>query len=526
MLPEYIGCGEDMAHKSKKRAEFGDFQTPLELAQKVCTLLHRQGIRPASVLEPTCGRGAFLRAALEAFPDVQVAVGVELNHAYLECARTLIRESGSRAEIDLFQGDFFTMDWGKLLYRLPEPLLIIGNPPWVTNAGLGSLDSANLPRKVNVDNLRGIEALTGKSNFDISEWMLRRNLEWLDGRTGMLAVLCKTTVARKVLYHAWRRQAQLAASTLYRIDAPAYFGASVDACLLVVRTTQGFSSFDCSDYASLDSEKPTSVFGLHGPHLVSNLHVYEQWAHLEAKDLTGWRSGIKHDCSAVFELRREGQKYRNRLGELVELESEVLFPMLKSSELAGDGVSHSTRWMLVPQRSIGEDNKHLRMSAPRVWRYLEAHAVLLDRRRSTIYKGSPRFAIFGIGEYTFAPWKVAISGLYKKFSFKTIGPYENRPIVFDDTCYFLPCKSEEEAREITSLLNSEVAREFFSAFVFWDAKRPITAQLLNRLDLVKLAYALKGNTAILASIANKQRNKDDASSQQMSLFPDSHPSRL
>jgi len=57
-----------------------------------------------------------------------------------------------------------------------------------------------------------------------------------------------------------------------------------------------------------------------------------------------------------------------------------------------------------------------------------------------------------------------------------------KPVVVDDTCYFLPCKTREEAGLLAKLLNSPTARSFFHAFIFWDAKRPITAQLLAMLD--------------------------------------------
>ena len=53
-----------------------------------------------------------------------------------------------------------------------------------------------------------------------------------------------------------------------------------------------------------------------------------------------------------------------------------------------------------------------------------------------------------------------------------------------------PCQSEQEARYVADLLNSQPAREFFSAFVFWDAKRPITIDMLRRLDLSALAREL------------------------------------
>lgn len=43
---------------------------------------------------------------------------------------------------------------------------------------------------------------------------------------------------------------------------------------------------------------------------------------------------------------------------------------------------------------------------------------------------------------------------------------------------------------IAKMLNSDVARQFFSAFVFWDAKRPVTVELLQRLNLLALAKEL------------------------------------
>ena len=34
---------------------------------------------------------------------------------------------------------------------------------------------------------------------------------------------------------------------------------------------------------------------------------------------------------------------------------------------------------------------------------------ILDNRKSSIYNKRPRFSIFGIGDYSFSKWKVAIS---------------------------------------------------------------------------------------------------------------------
>ena len=85
---------------------------------------------------------------------------------------------------------------------------------------------------------------------------------------------------------------------------------------------------------------------------------------------------------------------------------------------------------------------------------------------------------------------MAIAGFYKKLAFPVVGPQGARPVVFDDTCYFLGCESRGEAEGIAGLLNSEIAEGFYSAFVFWDSKRPITTRLLQKLDLLALAEEL------------------------------------
>lgn len=77
--------------------------------------------------------------------------------------------------------------------------------------------------------------------------------------------------------------------------------------------------------------------------------------------------------------------------------------------------------------------------------------------------------------------------MYKTATFRVCPPYRNKPIVLDDTAYFIPCKTPEQAKLLNALLNSEPAKNFFEAFTFWDAKRPITVDLLSRLDLRKLA---------------------------------------
>ena len=473
--------------KQRRRVEYGDFQTPASLAEDVCVLLKRIGVAPASIIEPTCGQGSFLLASERGFPECKVVLGHELNPQHAAAARASV----GRSKVET--ADFFRKDWPALLRTLPDPILFIGNPPWVTNSALGGIGGTNLPSKSNVRQFAGLDAMTGKSNFDISEWMLTHLLDLTSGRSAVLAMLCKTGVARKVMLHAWKAKLQIRRSAIYRIDTFAHFGASVDACLLVCILEPSAHSTQCDVFDCLAAHEPTSTFALRGSKLVADLASLADYGHLVGPSPIKWRSGIKHDCSQVMELRLgpRPDTYVNGLGKVVQVEPDFLYPMLKSSELA-KGASPS-RYMLVTQRSIGEPTATLRNKAPLTWRYLESYGAAFDARSSSIYRNRPRFSMFGVGDYSFAPWKVAISGLYKRIEFRTVAATKGRPVVFDDTCYFLPCYSASEAESLASILNSDQAKGFFKAFVFWDAKRPITAGLLASLDLDALTAEVGGS---------------------------------
>ena len=473
------------AKDDKKTVEFGDFQTPQHLAHAVCKLIAYSGFSPSSVVEPSCGRGAFLTAALDAFPSATVH-GYDCNPLHVEFAH---RRVSAFPHASVGAGNFFQNNWKAMLSEFSDPILVLGNPPWVTNAAIGSLGGANLPKKSNFDGWRGIDALTGSANFDISEWMIRENISWLKDRGGAVAVLCKTSVARKVLAHVWTKGYSIQSASLYEIDSSKNFGVSVDACLLFVRVgPSNKRPCECDVYDSLDAAERSSRFGLRNDMLVSHAPTYERLALLQSRGLEGWRSGLKHDCSRVFEFSSDNGQLVNGLGERATIEAEVVFPLMKSSDVAKGRPPR--KHVLVPHRTMVESPLDLRHTAPNAWQYLVSHQEAVEQRASSIYKKRPPFSIFGIGPYSFAPWKVAIAGLYKKLRFTKVSPTEGRPILLDDTCYFFPCATEDECNLLLSMISSPPALELWSSLVFWDSKRPITAKLLNQLNLEALARRL------------------------------------
>jgi len=475
---------------SKRRQEYGDFQTPATLAERTCAHLSAIGIAPRSVVEPTCGVGNFLFAAVRRFTGSREFLGVEMNPSYVETARSKLSIESADSHVQIEQGDFFDVDWNGRLAPLPEPILILGNPPWVTNAHLSSIGSQNLPVKSNFQGRGGIESITGKSNFDISEWMILKLLEPLRGRHATLALLCKSSVARKVLLHAWKQAIRFSRAEILPIDAAAAFDAAVDACLLVCTITPTAPGEDCLVRSQAWSDPAVSTIGFRDGQLVADTNGYERWKHLAGESTHRWRSGVKHDCAKVMELRPEVGGYRNGHGRFVTFEDDLIYPMLKSSELTDARAGRPSRSLLVTQQTVGQETSYIRRITPQTWDYLQAYADVLDRRASSIYKNRPRFSIFGIDDYTFAPWKVAISGLYKRLHFVVVGNVDGKPIVLDDTASFLPCQTERDAFAIASMLNSAPAREFLSSLIFWENKRPITIDILRTLDLAALAREL------------------------------------
>lgn len=468
----------------KAQIEYGDFQTPLELANLVCQKLGTLGFSPDVIIEPTCGVGAFIEASAHHFPGAKKIIGIEVNDIYLNQLQKRKHNFPNDERITLQRGNFFDFHWKDLLKDIEGSVLVIGNFPWVTNSQQGMIGGTNLPDKINFQNRSGFDAMTGRSNFDISEWMLIQVGNWLHTRKGYLAMLCKSVVARKFLHHLYRNRASLLRSAMYGIDAKKYFGASVEACLLTCEFDGISHNYDYDVYESLESKKPKRVGHRNGI-TVRDLDTFEKLGSLLGNSELKWRSGIKHDCAEVMELKMQGGVLTNGLGEEVDIEPDYVYPLLKGSDIANNRIQTTERFVIVPQKSVGEPTNTIKHLAPKTWKYLEKHAEHLDRRKSRIYRDNPRFSIFGVGDYTFAPYKIAICGLYKSLDFRLVGQLNDKPVVFDDTVYFLSFDTEEQARKVLYTLLSQNVQDFLSSMIFWDEKRPIKTAVLNRLHLQK-----------------------------------------
>ena len=481
------------------RAERGDFQTPPDLAATVVAEAAR-GFRPRAVVEPTCGRGSILLAAADAFPEAERLIGAEIDPVHFAALREAVSLRSDRDRFDLIHGDFFDLDWDSILGGTPGPLLVTGNPPWVTSAQIGRMGGTNRPPR-SAGGLKGLDAVTGRSNFDISEAIVGRGIEWI-GRgsrreRGRLAMLCKSGVAAKAMEGIMKAGYPFQSAFVSGVDAREFFGAGVDASLLDLRA-DGSGGWSCGMMPFIGASVPDSVMSVRRGAAIFDLGKFSPLEFLFRPDgdpARRWRSGMKHDCRDVMELTMRDGTLFNGLGEEVEIEERCVMPLVKSSDLMnGRGhVGDTGRRVVVTQRRIGDPTDALAETAPRAWAYLESHADALDSRRSSVYARAPRFAVFGIGDYAFSPWKVAVSGFDADMNFRTAGPVGGVPAMLDDTAYFLPAASRGEADNLAGALNSGMCRDFLGSMVCnaRKSKRPVTARLLSRLDVGALVRALE-----------------------------------
>lgn len=466
------------------RRDMGDYQTPPELARQVLAALWACRRGWPRVLEPTCGKGVFIDALVGRDPPPREIQALELQEHYVRLAReTAIRNPSVRVIVT--RGNIFDFDLRDgLQWRESGPLLIVGNPPWVTNSELGAIGSANLPKKRNLKRLAGIEALTGESNFDVAEFIWIKILRQLGHLRPTIALLCKTSVARNVLKFCSDTGIPIRPLFLRKIDAARWFGTAVGACLFCVEAGAEEVAYTVPVYPSLEALEPETTIGVVRGRLVADVGAHGASAFADGKCTLPWHQGVKHDAAAVMELSRDQQGLlRNALGEEVDAEPRFVFPLAKGSDLFRGRVRTANRFVLVTQKHLGENTTLLKRSAPRLWAYLNRHAEFFERRKSSIYRRRPPFAMFGIGDYSFAKYKVGVSGLHKSPVFRLLGPVEDRPVLLDDTCYFLACRNALQAALISSLLNSPDCLDLLRSLVFTDSKRPITKRVLARIDL-------------------------------------------
>ncbi|MDE6810052.1 MAG: SAM-dependent methyltransferase [Muribaculaceae bacterium] len=483
---------------------YGDWQTPISLAEKVCDIHLSKYGSPDIVIEPTCGLGAFVFSALKRFQNIKEIHAIEINRQYTKDLKLKLLLNAlcvplqSKPDIYIYNADFFKFDFAAIINKSKQMswnVAVIGNPPWVTNSSQGKNNSLNVPSKKNLYGLKGIDAITGKSNFDISEYITLHLLKLFQINNGGISFLLKNSVIRNILVKQHIENLHIGDLEQRLIDALLEFNVSVDASCF-------FAQFKCSPTFTCRifdfySNSYVQEYGWVKDAFVSDTKLYSIVSKYDRRSSYIWRSGIKHDCASILELTFSDGVYRNGFGEIVHIEEDLIYPLLKSSDISKYKNDNFRKYVIVPQRNVGDDTSRLQYTHPLAFSYFTKHENVFSSRKSCIYKDKDKFSVFGIGDYSFKPYKIVISSLYKTIKFILVSPSpKGKPVIVDDTCYQLAFDNLDEARCILEALISDEMNSLLDSLVFKDAKRVITKSLLMRLDLKQLCIekGIKTNT--------------------------------
>lgn len=465
------------------KREYGDYQTPIEFAERVCNYLcEYHHIKPSAIIEPTCGLGTFLQSSL--IFNAKEYYGIEINPKYCaECQKNINDD-----RVRIINSDFFSFS-SKALVKDKRQILVIGNPPWVTNSALSVQGPENLPVKANFKELRGIDAITGSSNFDICEYIILQLINEYRDTDTVISMLCKTSVARNIFRELKRSCISFEFCDVLEFDAAKVFGINTSACVLVIQLSRKQKTNDyCNVYDFEAPDKVKSQFGFENGQFYSklgtNAHNYDGHCCFE------WRQGVKHDCASVMELSLRGGDFINGQGETVCIEKNIVFPLVKSSMFKSPIIHEFSKYVIVTQKKPREETAHLQNDVPKTWEYLNRNRELFEKRKSSIYRGAPPFSLFGVGDYSYSQYKVGVSGFYKRPMFSLLYSDDGKPVMTDDTSYFICFDSYDMAYVAMLLLNSSRVQSFLSSIAFMDAKRPFTKKVLDRIDFGKIAENL------------------------------------
>ena len=479
-----MGGEPTLGDSNFKHIALGDFQTPPSLASHCVEAIASLGIPFQRMIEPCCGDGNFMAAAVDALPSIREIRGVEIQRDRVYAARQRLSESvpsGVGWSVD--ESDLFDLDLSQFQWGTDGPLLVLGNPPWVMASRLAAAGvSVEAARQCVRQLLPNRLTRAHSADFDLAEAVWVKALVELRAEAPMIAMLVKQSTARRLAAAIGRLRVAVDSATAWEVNAKQHFGVSVGACLL-----------------ALQMRVPGAApLGENGAFFGELGDIGALGQSLLQRSPIEWRQGIKHDLAAVMELEEAGTGvWRNGLGELVDVEDSHVYPLLKATDLHM-GRAPSRR-VIVTQRFLSERTSCLERTSPRLWNYLVSHRDRFAERRSGAYRGRPEFCMFGVGDYTFAPWKVAVSGLHQDARFRVVGPVENRPVVLDDTCYFWGCDDPGQAVVVSAALRMPAAQEAISTLMPTGTKRSVTKRLLQRVDLDAIMEDDRGSVVTAAT---------------------------
>jgi len=160
---------------------------------------------------------------------------------------------------------------------------------------------------------------------------------------------------------------------------------------------------------------------------------------------------------------------KRRISKVEErIEGDLVFPVVRGRDIRRWNAMPEIYALVVqdPKKRVGYEEEWMKINLPRTFAYLHKFKdVLLSRGSNVVRELAEKtafYTMYGIGEYTFAPykvvWKRMASDLEAVVLSKIKTPIGEKDVIPTDTTSLIPFKSAEEAHYVCAILNSSPVR--------------------------------------------------------------------
>jgi len=182
---------------------------------------------------------------------------------------------------------------------------------------------------------------------------------------------------------------------------------------------------------------------------------------------------VRPDGLLVVENMKERGK-RDIPSTSAAIEKDLVFPAISGGDIVPFGIK-SNFYVLIsqdPKKRLPYPEYWMTANLPLTYAYLKQFKKILLSRGSKVVRELAQetefYAMYGIGEYTFAKYRVVWKRMASKITAVVLSrlrtPFGLKTAISTDTTSFFPLDDEEEAHYLCCLLNSDIVNEYIQSF--------------------------------------------------------------
>ncbi|MDC7219197.1 MAG: N-6 DNA methylase [Spirochaetales bacterium] len=411
----------------KTRLKEGIFFTGKAVVDEIVSRFDLKGVD--SVIDTAAGSCNFLLSLAAAYPKKQF-YGVERNE---QIYRAVLPATEAFPNLHYLRGDI-------LLDELPIPPcdLYLGNPPFINYTDLPPEYREKIrPLWIHYMPVqKGFSLLLGESRGDVAALVFYHSISrYLKEKGRFGVVLPNSLIKGNRATESFRKFPGISVERLVDIPGEEAFANTNRPCFYILGQKGGQTT-----YPLLYEKKGETV------------QLRKKGGLLLEADLALDEGSDYPIRQGINTLGANGVYFFN---EKPDLEEALLHPLLRSGDV-GENRAEPSRWVLLPYDGEGclLEEKTLKKDYPKSWEYLLSRKDKLEGRKSRFAKKS-WYALFGIGPYTFAPWKV----VWRAMGAKRLEAAVTDEAIPNQAMHgYIACRSREEADYLCALLNTKKMR--------------------------------------------------------------------